>query len=77
MEREDAAGHRGQEEGEAETEGTSDRAHTGSMQHISLPFHAATEDCAADSLVASIDRGVSDEQWAVSTRSLRSVSRKT
>ncbi len=57
MEREDAAGHRGQEEGEAETEGMSEHLHaqrSHSTQYSVLAFHETTKDC-ADSLVAAID----------------------
>lgn len=49
MEREDAAGHRGQEEGEAETEGMSEQ---------SSPRRTA---CCL--FIAAIGRGAREEQW--------------
>lgn len=46
LEREDAAGHRGQEEGEAETEGMCAQAQAqgpGNVQYSALPYYAAIE----------------------------------
>ena len=63
MEREDAAGHGGQEEGEAETEGMCEQTQAqgpGSVPYA-VPFFHTVADCAGSLVAAAIDGGACDE----------------